>query len=616
MNKLRTMTKMKKTKDKAGLKGLGFDSEQAELPEGIESCFDFLYGHLEAEGLFRLSASISKVQALRSQLDKGEVPDLSLYALDPHAVAGTLKGFLRELPDPVCPSELYDCFLAAAAVQLQETRVSCIKKLLALLPPGNAALLKRLCKLLGAVSEKSEMNKMSPKNLAIVFAPTLLRPKTETMDEMMRDQEMTHALVQFFITEYDFIFEDRAVPHDSSSAPSSASPDEDSARAGPRSATLSGNPPFRALRSLAEMPKFRSARPLNLALVIWDFIPQHPDELEVRAGTVVIVETRSSPDGGSDFWSCSDLLASSKKGLVQSSFLAPLPPTVTVGSATQSYESDKHTILSFKKDDIFLFDGPARPDGWWEADHVISNEHGLVHSSLIQTLYKKPDSPSALLSRQTRQFYQRLSRVDLSKVAQQALQLAITENEPVTDNPPIATAPSASESPSIELSASESLQTNTSESSPCDDDSSHSTPIDLDDQQAETGEPIPEHYPDQEYALSEDLASDNSDSMTSMPDVSTDFTPSVEPEFGADDSNFNAESSVEPENADENSSAIPEYVVAIYDYTATPGTPELSFQQGDRLLVVQHFGSGWMEAELNGNVGFIPRNYVEPITDI
>jgi len=48
----------------------------------------------------------------------------------------------------------------------------------------------------------------------------------------------------------------------------------------------------------------------------------------------------------------------------------------------------------------------------------------------------------------------------------------------------------------------------------------------------------------------------------------------------------------------------------LYDYTATCDT-ELSFRQGDILTITEQDDSGWWYAELNGQSGFVPNNYVD-----
>jgi hypothetical protein len=53
-------------------------------------------------------------------------------------------------------------------------------------------------------------------------------------------------------------------------------------------------------------------------------------------------------------------------------------------------------------------------------------------------------------------------------------------------------------------------------------------------------------------------------------------------------------------------------VRGLYDYTATNET-ELSFREGDILSISEQDDSGWWYAELNGQFGFIPNNYVEVI---
>ena len=64
-------------------------------------------------GLYRVSSSTSAVNDIkRSFNDNPEAVDLSCYA-DVHCITGVLKRYLRELPDPVIPINLYEKFLAA-----------------------------------------------------------------------------------------------------------------------------------------------------------------------------------------------------------------------------------------------------------------------------------------------------------------------------------------------------------------------------------------------------------------------------------------------------------------------------------------------------------------------
>ena len=66
---------------------------------------------LEAEGLFRISGGASRLQHCKDELDRGVVPDFAHWN-DPHVVAGLLKQYVRELPEPLIPFEQYDDFLA------------------------------------------------------------------------------------------------------------------------------------------------------------------------------------------------------------------------------------------------------------------------------------------------------------------------------------------------------------------------------------------------------------------------------------------------------------------------------------------------------------------------
>mmetsp|Transcript_14683 Transcript_14683/g.41773 ORF Transcript_14683/g.41773 Transcript_14683/m.41773 type:complete len:908 (-) Transcript_14683:200-2923(-) len=195
--------KGKKTKVVANAK---FDPDNPTLPPLFLKSVAYLEQRgLEVEGIFRVSGSVARVKALKERFDKGENVDLDSI-MEPHCVSGCLKLFLRELTDPVCTFELYDCFLAASSVSVRESRISCLRKVIELLPPGNFRLLKLFCGLLKKIHDHAAVNMMKASNLSIVFSPTLLRAENETEQTMVSDMNTSNMLVEQFIVDYEEIF--------------------------------------------------------------------------------------------------------------------------------------------------------------------------------------------------------------------------------------------------------------------------------------------------------------------------------------------------------------------------------------------------------------------------
>jgi len=154
---------------------------------------------LKTVGIFRESGSANKIKELKESLDDG-LP-LNLIGFDdPHVVTGLLKLYIRELPEPLLTYELYDQFLAIERSKpSEEEYMTKVKALIEKLPPANRALLSSLIRLLVRVFGYSSVNKMTYENLAIVFAPTILRAKEETMISAMNDaQTATHFTQQLF----------------------------------------------------------------------------------------------------------------------------------------------------------------------------------------------------------------------------------------------------------------------------------------------------------------------------------------------------------------------------------------------------------------------------------
>ncbi|XP_051530155.1 SH3 domain-binding protein 1-like [Myxocyprinus asiaticus] len=145
----------------------------------IEECVSMLLRTgLREEGLFRLAAAASVVKKLKSCLDSGMV-DQNEFSTDPHAVAGALKCYLRELPEPLMTFELYNDWFKAAGEKDTDEKLKQLQMALQKLPTENYNNLRYLVQFLSHLSEQQAVNKMTPSNIAIVLGPNLLWPRCE-----------------------------------------------------------------------------------------------------------------------------------------------------------------------------------------------------------------------------------------------------------------------------------------------------------------------------------------------------------------------------------------------------------------------------------------------------
>nr|XP_029485134.1 rho GTPase-activating protein 44-like isoform X2 [Oncorhynchus nerka] len=152
----------------------------------IEACVTMLLEcGMQEEGLFRVAPSASKLKKLKASLDCG-VMDVQEYSVDPHAIAGALKSYLRELPEPLMTFELYDEWIQASNIQDQDKRLQALLTACEKLPLANGNNFKYLVKFLAKLDDYQDENKMTPGNIAIVLGPNLLWTTQEgNITEMM-----------------------------------------------------------------------------------------------------------------------------------------------------------------------------------------------------------------------------------------------------------------------------------------------------------------------------------------------------------------------------------------------------------------------------------------------
>lgn len=98
--------------------------------------------------------------------------------LDVHSVAGLLKLYLRELPEPLCTFALYDEWIRCVDSKSDSScRLDSISAVIKQLPATHRANLRHLIKFLHNLTLNQEQNKMNSTNLAIAMGPSLMWPK-------------------------------------------------------------------------------------------------------------------------------------------------------------------------------------------------------------------------------------------------------------------------------------------------------------------------------------------------------------------------------------------------------------------------------------------------------
>lgn len=150
-----------------------------EIPQVLRCCSEFVERHGVVDGIYRLSGVSSNIQKLRGEFESDGNPELNkdLYLQDIHCVSSLCKAYFRELPNPLLTYQLYDKFAEAIAIQLEEERLVKISDVLKELPAPHYRTLEFLMRHLVKMASYSPETNMHSRNLAIVWAPNLLRSK-------------------------------------------------------------------------------------------------------------------------------------------------------------------------------------------------------------------------------------------------------------------------------------------------------------------------------------------------------------------------------------------------------------------------------------------------------
>ncbi|XP_023805788.1 rho GTPase-activating protein 21 isoform X3 [Oryzias latipes] len=164
---------------------------------------------LEYTGIYRVPGNNSAISNMQEELNNKGVSDIDVQEdkwKDLNVISSLLKSFFRKLPEPLFTNRRYADFIEANRIEDPVERLKVLKRLLHELPDHHYETLKFLSAHLKTVAENSEKNKMEPRNLAIVFGPTLVRTTEDNMTHMVTHMPDQYKIVETLIQNYDWFF--------------------------------------------------------------------------------------------------------------------------------------------------------------------------------------------------------------------------------------------------------------------------------------------------------------------------------------------------------------------------------------------------------------------------
>ncbi|XP_016298878.1 rho GTPase-activating protein 21-like isoform X2 [Sinocyclocheilus anshuiensis] len=164
---------------------------------------------LEYTGIYRVPGNNATISIMQEELNNKGMGDINIQDdkwKDLNVISSLLKSFFRKLPEPLFTNEKYADFIDANRIEDPVERLKGFKRLLHELPDHHYETLKFLSAHLKTVAENSEKNKMEPRNLAIVFGPTLVRTSEDNMTHMVTHMPDQYKIVETLIQHYDWFF--------------------------------------------------------------------------------------------------------------------------------------------------------------------------------------------------------------------------------------------------------------------------------------------------------------------------------------------------------------------------------------------------------------------------
>ncbi|KAJ5140157.1 hypothetical protein N7448_003565 [Penicillium atrosanguineum] len=182
------------------------EHEKSIIPAIVTRCIQEVeLRGMDMEGIYRKSGAASAIQGIRDGFERNPFDyDISDPDLDIHAVTSALKQYFRKLPMPLITYDVYETIIDSAEVSSVPGRVELLQRNLGELPRVHRDVLEFLVFHLRRVVERQEENLMTSQNVAVVFAPTIMRP--ESLAREMTDVQKKNDILKFLVDNCQDIF--------------------------------------------------------------------------------------------------------------------------------------------------------------------------------------------------------------------------------------------------------------------------------------------------------------------------------------------------------------------------------------------------------------------------
>lgn len=177
----------------------------------VRKCCDFLRDHgLKAEGIFRVPGSASTIKKISENFDAGQNPDFGTSGAFVEDVAGILKKYLRDLPEPLIsdgsPEDPLQKAFLQVTIEMEDEddlgpHLATLNMLLKQLPKYRKAVVCDLYHLFSCIVAYQSVNLMSSDNVATIFGGM-----TDIMTSLMTGTQRSR-LVRIMIDNFVTVFE-------------------------------------------------------------------------------------------------------------------------------------------------------------------------------------------------------------------------------------------------------------------------------------------------------------------------------------------------------------------------------------------------------------------------